>query len=128
MSTEIYVYALYGTFTGVIISLFTLIAMRFYLPKLIKNEKNLMKNELEYWLNSETGQKALYMIGGLVSSGMRSGLGLNVKGGKFKLENIIAQLVGSYVEKRIIPSLGNQPEFQPNLPQQPNKSALKSKY
>lgn len=112
---------LYGAFTGLIIGMCAAIAIRFYIPKLIENEKLTLKNDLEKWINSETGQKAVYMLGGLAAAGMKGGLGLNIKGGKFKIENILAELFGRYAQEKILPKLLDTPQNTPNLPDQAKK-------
>ena len=79
----------------------------FLARKLIENEKKRLKTELEAWLNSENGQKALFSIGALMAAGMKSGMGLTQKGGKFKMEDLIGQIIGSFIQKQI-PNLISQ--------------------
>src|SRR3990170_8418451 len=86
---------------GPIIAYLTSYLAKRMVKNTVKDLKNDLKTELEAWLNSEKGQKALYLVGGLVASGMKSGLGLQKTGGKMSLEGIIAQLVGNFLQAKI---------------------------
>lgn len=70
--------------------------------KMVEKQKNLIKSDVQSWLNSENGQKALYSIGALVGNGARTGIGLQTKSGKFKWQDLVGQIVGSYVQKNVL--------------------------
>ena len=53
------------------------------------------------WLNSETGQKALFDIGGLIAGGAKTGFGLNKTGGKKGLEGFIMELAGNWLQRKM---------------------------
>lgn len=44
-------------------------------------------------------QKKVYLIGGLLGQGVKAGLGLPKTGGKFKIEDAIGQLLGSFIQR-----------------------------
>lgn len=67
-------------------------------PEIIENLKGEIKSDLETWLNSDKGQKALYQIGGLVGHGAVAGAGIQKTGGKFKWENVLGELVTSWIQ------------------------------
>lgn len=73
--------------------------------KMIETQKILIKNDVGKWLNSETGQKALYSIGALIGNGARTGIGLQTKTGKFKLQDLIGQIAGQYIQSKVIPNM-----------------------
>ena len=82
----------------VIIAIVFLRVLSSNLPKTIENYKLELKKELEMWLNSETGAKALYQIGALIGHGASTGLGIQKTGGKFKWENLLGDIVTSYLK------------------------------
>ena len=101
---------------------------------MIEDEKNYIIQDVEDYLNSEKGQKNLFLIGGMLSNGMKTGLGITAKGGKFKMEDLAAQLIGGFIQQKVLPNIGNQPQINGNLPNQPqnrnktNIQPFKSKY
>ena len=74
--------------------------------KEVETIKKDLKNEISGWLNSETGQKAIYSIGALIGNGAKAGIGMKNTSGKFKWDNLLGQIVGTYVQNKVIPSLG----------------------
>jgi hypothetical protein len=50
-------------------------------------------------------QAKIYTIGAILGNGIRQGIGINTKGGKFKMEDIVGQVIGN-VAGRIF---GQQP-------------------
>jgi len=64
-------------------------------------EKGLIKGDLEKWLNSETAQKALYSIGGLIGNGAASGLGIQKGSGKFKWQNLVGDLATQFIQGKL---------------------------
>jgi len=73
------------------------------------------KEQLELWLNSETGAKALYGIGVYIGNGAKSGIGLGNKGGKFKFDDLIAQAGSQFLQNMFTPQGQNQQKIsQPN--------------
>lgn len=78
--------------------------------KTIDFYKKQLKSEAETWLNSETGAKALYSIGMMIAAGGKQSLGLNFKGGKFRWQDIVAQIGIEWAKKSfpdLIPEPGN---------------------
>ena len=71
------------------------------IENLIKTKEIEYKNAVEMWLNSETGQKALYQIGGLVGSGVGAGIGLKKGSGKMKWEDLLMQLAGNFLSGNV---------------------------
>jgi hypothetical protein len=65
---------------------------------------------LSFQTNEEL-QKALYAIGALIGNGAKTGLGLTRSGGKFGFKDIMAQIVGGFVN-RYIPQGINEPRPQ----------------
>jgi hypothetical protein len=60
-----------------------------------------VKKYVEVWLNSETGQKALYMVGGLIAQGAKGGFGLNKQGGKRGIEGMFTDLIGQFIGSKL---------------------------
>lgn len=67
---------------------------------IISEEKASLKTELEAWLNSETGQRAIYGIGSLAGAGIMSGTGIQKKSGKFSWQNLVGDIARGWLEKR----------------------------
>jgi len=67
---------------------------------IIAEEKASLKTELEAWINSETGQKAIYGIGALAGSGIMAGTGIQKKSGKFSWQNLLGEIAGDWIRKR----------------------------
>lgn len=63
-------------------------------------------------------QKRLYLIGGLVGQGIKSGVGLNVKGGKMKMDDIATQLLGGFANMLMQGMAQKQAQNQPQTGQQ----------
>jgi hypothetical protein len=69
------------------------------IPALILEQKAILKQEMEEWLNSEKGTKALYAIGALVAQGAKDSMPFISKGGKFKWQDLIGQIAGGAAKK-----------------------------
>lgn len=69
------------------------------IPSLILEQKAILKQEMEEWLNSEKGTKALYAIGALVAQGAKDSMPFISKGGKFKWQDLIGQIAGGAAKK-----------------------------
>jgi hypothetical protein len=82
-----------------------------------------VKAYVEAWLNSETGQKALFMVGGIIAQGAKSGFGIQKSGGKRGIEGMVMELVGSFIQSKIGVGIG-LPAGQPQQPQGSNNEAL----
>jgi hypothetical protein len=57
-------------------------------------------------------QGKLYTVGAILGNGVRQGIGINTKGGKFKLDNIIGEVVGG-LAKKYLNIGGEQEQSQP---------------
>lgn len=44
-------------------------------------------------------QKKVYILGGILGQGIKSGLGMGRKGGKFKIEDIVAEGASMFLQK-----------------------------
>lgn len=73
--------------------------------KIVEKTKIELKDELEDWLNSENGQKALFSIGALIGNGAKSGFGLNARSGKYKPQDLLAQIAAQFIQQKLL----NQP-------------------
>lgn len=93
------------------------------IPETVENFKEDAKTELEKWLNSEQGQKALYFIGGLIGNGAATGLGMGKKGGKFKFEDIIGELAVGFLRGNLPVTGQSQASPPPSKPKNELHSA-----
>lgn len=48
-------------------------------------------------------QKRIYIIGGILGNGIRQGVGIGKTKGKFKLEDLIMQVIGGYIQNKVMP-------------------------
>jgi hypothetical protein len=55
-------------------------------------------------------QGKLYTVGAILGNGIRQGIGINAKGGKFKLDNIIGEVVSGLAQKYL--GMGQQEQPQ----------------
>jgi len=60
-------------------------------------------------------QRKVYVIGGILGSGIRQGIGITKGKGKLKLEDIIMQFVSGYIQNKVMPQ-GNQTSTTPVNP------------
>jgi hypothetical protein len=66
---------------------------------------------------NENFQKDLYTIGGLIGSGAKGGLGITNKSGRFKWQDIAAELAAKWIENGITGSSSPSPATPtPSLP------------
>ena len=72
------------------------------------------KNVLQNFINQESTQKFFYEVGGLIGSGARSGLGIQKRGGKMGLKDLIISIAANYMG---LPQMNNEGI----IPQQPIK-------
>jgi len=52
-------------------------------------------------MKNEEMQKKVYSIGALIGSGIASGAGLQKKGGKFSLQDLVMQVAGQWIQGHI---------------------------
>ena len=106
---------------GIILGLFGLIQMLIILKigtnkakniafEIVDELKSELKGDAEAWLNSETGQKALFSIGAMVANGGKAGLGLQKTGGKKGLEGLIIDIGGEFIRSQIAQRTGIDPK------------------
>jgi len=55
----------------------------------------------------------VFAIGALLGSGIASGTGLQAKGGKFKWQDLAAQIIGQYAQKFLAKQTTETPEANP---------------
>ena len=68
---------------------------------------------------NEDLQKKVYVIGALLGNGIKHGIGMNVKGGKFKISDIVSEGVGAFMRhifSKVTPSEGEQEPPKDGLP------------
>jgi len=115
-----------------VISILSAVIGGFIVIKLAKRElKQEVFNEIpvfideikayaEEWINGETGQKALWQIGGLIGNGAKSGFGLNKSGGKKGFEGLVVDLVGGFLKSKVPMLAQNNGETSQPQPQRQN--------
>lgn len=112
--------------SSLIPSLLTLIGGYFILKRLKKEVKNIacdiifeqkteIKHDLEDWLNSDAGLKALYTIGSLIGSGALKGTGIQKGTGKLKWQDLALQVASGFIKDKLGGNLGGF--IQPQTPQ-----------
>jgi len=69
--------------------------------EIIDGEKALIKDEVEKWLNSEAGVKALHSIGSIIGNGAISGAGIPKTSGKFKWQNLIGDIASQFITGKL---------------------------
>lgn len=97
-------WSLVSAVLGVIIGAWLVKRMVFSREKTLEMAKpciEYVKASFLTWIQTEQAAKLLYQVGGVIASGAKSGFGLNPRGGKFKIEDIIGQLIGKYAEGAI---------------------------
>jgi len=72
------------------------------------------KNILQNFINQESTQKFFYEVGGLIGSGARAGIGIQKRGGKMGLKDLIISIAANYMG---LPQMNNEGI----IPQQPIK-------
>ena len=79
-------------------------ASMYVIAKTLTKPEKLM-DTFDYFLNELTQnvemQKKVYVLGILLGQGIASGAGLKGKGGKFKLDDIVGQGIGMFIEKML---------------------------
>ena len=58
-----------------------------------------LKEEMEEYARSNEGAKLIYGIGALIGNGARQGLGIQTGKGKFKFEDLFAQIASGFVQQ-----------------------------
>jgi len=61
-------------------------------------------------------QKRTYVIGGLLGQGIKKGIGIGKTGGKFKMEDMMSQIVGTFIQKAFG---GAEQQQQSSSPEKP---------
>lgn len=69
---------------------------------MLKMTEKRMKTQAIAWLQTEQAAKLLYQVGGIIASGAKSGFGLTQKTGKFKMDDMIGQLIGGFIQKKFL--------------------------
>lgn len=95
--SEIVVPLVNAVLTGLTVSFMTYVISK----RMLKDAKASLKLELEAWLNSEKGQKALFSVGALIANGAKSGFNLNVPRGKGGFEGLIMNIIGKWIGEKI---------------------------
>lgn len=88
---------------GLIPSLTSIIAAYVILKKTINTERILTISEdlLDEITQNAELQKKIYVLGVLLGNGIRSGVGIGTKGGKFKFEDLIGQALAGILGKAL---------------------------
>lgn len=98
---NLFIFTLGSIIGGFFVTKIIKIELKKEIPYIIEDLKDQLKHDAEGWLNSETGQKALYQIGGLIGTGARSGLGLQKRGGKRGLMDVAIELGSEFLKGRL---------------------------
>jgi len=95
--------------------LLTAIASVGYLKKSLFFE-NILENLIIDLGNDEDLQKSLFLIGGMIGQGAKSGLGIDMpkvsKGGRFNLQSFLVEMASNYIQTKIA-----NPSLSPQAPQ-----------
>ena len=83
---------------GEIIGLISLLLFPICTYLVAKKLKNDAIDDVLGYFESEEGLQYIYKMAVVAGTGIMKGTGINLKGKKFKLEDIIGQVIGSYVE------------------------------
>jgi len=62
---------------------------------------NRVRNEIFDYLESEEGQKMIFSIGALFGNGVKSGLGMNPRRGKFKWQDLISMAIAQFFQSKL---------------------------
>lgn len=103
---------------GVIASICLLVGLYIMLKTgLFSSEMDkLINNFLVKAQNDTELQKRLFAIGGIIGQGIKTGAGINAKGGKFKIENLLGEVAGKWIEQTFLGGSGQQQEEQAAQP------------
>ena len=77
---------------------------------------DIFEDFIDDMVQNEDMQKKIYLLGGIVGSGIRQGVGLTRGKGKMKLEDILMQLVSGYIQKNVLPQPQNAPQEATGFP------------
>jgi len=83
---------------GEIIGLISLLLFPICTYLVAKKLKNDAIDDVLGYFESEEGLQYIYKMAVVAGTGIMKGTGINLKGKKFKLEDIIGQVIGGYVE------------------------------
>ena len=86
--------------SGVILSIPTYIIAK----REIENIKNSLFEDIEYYFNSEKGQKLIFSIGALIGNGAKSGIGLNLPKQKGGLEGFLMNIASQFIQNKLVKS------------------------
>lgn len=64
-------------------------------------------------------QKKVYVLGALLGNGIRQGVGINAKGGKLKIMDIVTQGISGFIQQFFDKNQNNQAEENPVNQNQP---------
>lgn len=69
--------------------------------KKLVNPIDLTEEIVNFIVSDEEMQKKLVLIGALIGNGIKTGIGLNPKSGKYKFEDLISQVLASFFLPKI---------------------------
>ena len=71
------------------------------IKRFVNNDKiiEIFDDLTDEMVNNEEFQKKIFVIGALLGNGIKSGLGLNPRRGKFKFEDLISMAIASFFQK-----------------------------
>lgn len=76
--------------------------------------EDLFENILKNVSSDEELQKLLYQVGGILGSGVRSGVGIAApKTGRFKWQDLAMEIAGQWAQKAIVNAANPSPSPQP---------------
>ena len=73
-----------------------------------------LENVIKRFNEDEEMQKSLYQIGGILGQGVKGGMGISTpKSGRFKWQDLVAELAGQWFQKTMINNPSPPPEPSP---------------
>lgn len=79
--------------------------------------QDIVDESLDRLVNEPEMQKRLYLAGVIVGQGIKQGIGIQGKGGKFKFENIIGQAIGAVLQNVIPQAIPQTQQPQVLIPE-----------
>jgi hypothetical protein len=85
----------------VVISVFSGAIVTYIIIKKMFNPLEILEESMDFLVNDSEMQKKIYVLGALIGNGIKSGVGLNPKTGKFKLDDLISMALASFFGNKL---------------------------
>lgn len=69
--------------------------------QMINEQKEKLKDEFLDYLHSEEGSKLIYSIGALIGNGAKAGIGIQSRGGKMTLQDLIMGIAANFIQGKM---------------------------